>query len=141
MKAAAACPAPSVNAAQSAPRARRVRAPKNLAAQYGEKAARRAMESAAPAVEVRTRRDAAARAKRRQAMQVDEQLLQRLARAGTASVLVVGEEAAREHKPRRARNWQTRCGKCGQQGTFKTAAALCAGCGTILLREAANVEL
>ncbi len=124
------------------PKAKRVRAPKNLAAQYGE------IESAnqpRPTAEIlleppkKSRRTAKARAKRQEAMQVDDDLLQRLARVGSASSLVIGEPET-PTKARRSRIWEVMCGKCGHEQKSKTPATLCDGCGTILLREAAHIE-
>ena len=123
-------------------KAKRVRAPKNLAAQYGETAGD---DKPRPNGEIlleapkKSRRTAKARAKRHEAMQVDDDLLQRLARVGSASSLVIGED---EEAPavRRSRKWQIMCGKCRHEQSAKTAAVLCDCCGTILLRDAARLE-
>lgn len=129
-------------AGKPAVKAKRVRAPKNLAAQYGETASE---DKPRPAAEMllevpkKSRRTAKARAKRQEAMQVDDELLQRLARVGSASSLVIGGEEE-PVKARRSRKWQVMCGKCGHEQSAKTAATLCDGCGTILLREAARLE-
>ncbi len=133
--------APEV-AKKPAVKAKRVRAPKNLAAQYGETESADKPRVAAeilPEVPRKSRRTAKARAKRHEAMQVDDELLQRLARAGSASSLVIGEEEA-PPAARRSRKWQIMCGKCRHEQSAKTAAVLCDGCGTILLREAARLE-
>ena len=125
-----------------APKAKRVRAPKNLAAQYGET---QSEDKARPTSEIsleppkKSRRTAKARAKRQEAMQVDDELLQRLARVGSASSLVIGEEEE-PVKARRSRIWEIMCGKCRHEQKAKTAATLCDGCGAILLREFARAE-
>lgn len=133
---------PATSAEKPAVKAKRVRAPKNLAAQYGESEAENKPRAASEILlepPKKSRRTAKARAKRHEAMQVDDDLLQRLARAGSASSLVIGEEEA-PAKARRSRKWEIMCGKCGHDQSAKTAAALCDGCGTILLREAARLE-
>ena len=110
-------------------KAKRTRVPADLAAQYGERTnlkaeARPAVPEAKPR---RPRRDAAARAKLKELLRPDETFVERLARANSVS-------APRRVTTRRSKNWRTRCGKCGTEGSFAIAAALCSRCGTILLR-------
>lgn len=99
---------------------------------YGENLTRRDVEAPAPSEEKKPRRDARERALRKSVMQVDGALLERLAQAPTAA-LVIGEPEA---PARRGRSWQASCGKCGSRSTFRTAGALCPGCGAICLRDA-----
>ena len=111
------------------PKAKRTRVPADLAAQYGERMnlkaeARPVVEEAKPR---RPRRDAAARAKLKELLRPDETLVERLARANTVSL-------PKRTPTRRSKNWRTRCGKCGTEGNFAVAAALCSRCGTILIR-------
>lgn len=119
-------------------KARRVRAPKNLAAQYGEKTGR--VPRTTEATARRARRDAQARERLRQIMTPDEEVLRRLSRAGAISSLLVSDDDAsrattrRSQKPRRSRHWDWRCGKCGAKERFSTAAALCVRCGAIAVR-------
>ena len=102
---------------------------------YGESTAKRDLEAApASEPEKKPRRDSRTRELRRAVIQVDDTLLQRLSQSG-ATALVVGEEA--EAPARRGRTWQVACGKCGARSTFRTPGALCSGCGTICLRDAA----
>ncbi|HEY0072942.1 MAG TPA: hypothetical protein VGB77_02495 [Abditibacteriaceae bacterium] len=128
-------------------KARRVRAPKDLAAQYGEgekpTSKRRATESSETK---RARRDAALRQKMREAMEVGDDIIARLRRAGA----IAGEAGSDESEMknghhakriagsrvlRRPRKWEARCGKCGAKSLFKTPAGLCAKCGAIMVRE------
>lgn len=119
-------------------KAKRMRAPKNLAAQYGENVSRAPRVTEATAR--RARRDAQARERLRQIMTPDEEVLRRLSRAGAISSLLVSDDDAsrattrRSQKPRRARHWDWRCGKCGAKERFSTAAALCVRCGAIAVR-------
>lgn len=116
------------------PKARRVRAPKDLATQYGEKATRTPRVTEATAR--RARRDAQARERLRQIMTPDEDVMRRLSRAGAISSSLISDEEPprRTQKPRRARQWDWRCGKCGAKDSFSTPAALCARCGAIAVR-------
>lgn len=114
---------------------RRSRVPGNLAQMYGESTAKRDLEAApAKEPEKKPRRDSRTRELRQAVIQVDETLLQRLSQSA-ATALIVGEEA--EAPARRGRTWQAACGKCGTRSTFRTAGALCPGCGAICLRDAA----
>jgi hypothetical protein len=129
---------PKVAAASNkAVRATKKRAPKDLAAQYGEKE-KTPRKSAAVKVP-RKRRDAAARARLQEVIAPDEELLLRLARVGAISSSLApngaDEKPARVAKTRRSRKWEARCGKCGKSAQYKSSAALCAGCGAILVRE------
>lgn len=125
--------------APAAPRATRKRAPKDLALQYGEKA--RAPRVAPKQDAPRKRRNAASRAREREVIAPDEGLLSRLARAGAISkpsVTSTGSNDAPDAantRTRRSRKWEARCGKCGVSAAYSTPAALCVGCGTILMRE------
>lgn len=118
-------------------RATKKRAPKDLAAQYGEtaKAPRKTAVEKAP----RKRRDAAARARLKEVIAPDDALLARLARAGAISSSLAPGVAmgvpSRVVKTRRSRQWEAHCGKCGKSAFYSASAALCAGCGAILVRE------
>ncbi len=121
-------------------KAKRMRVPKDLAAQYGEsEKQKRVVENSETK---RARRDAALRQKMRDAMEVDDDLIARLRRAG----MIGGSEAesqnghstrgiAGSRVMRRPRKWEARCGKCGGKSLFKTQAGLCAKCGAIMVRE------
>lgn len=120
---------------------RRVRAPKDLALQYGE-TTQKVRAPQVPATERKARRDAAARQKRKEFMTPDDELLARLARAGMiASSLAPEVDALNGHSrkasttKRRPRSWQSQCGKCGAASTFKTAVGLCVKCGAIAVRD------
>jgi hypothetical protein len=123
-------------------KARRVRAPKDLAVQYGENAKKKRTAKVSP-TEKRARRDAAARARLKELMTPDDDLLARLARAGMIASSLAPEGAEDDVKPakrasgapRRARKWESRCGKCGSLSTFKSSAGVCAKCGAIAVRE------
>jgi hypothetical protein len=121
---------------------RKVRAPKDLALQYGEKTKkRRALKI--ETVEKRARRNAAAKARLQELMTPDDELLARLARAGMIASSLAPESAngsapaARRTSTavtRRPRKWESRCGKCGALSTFKSAAGVCPKCGAIAVR-------
>jgi hypothetical protein len=120
----------------------RKRAPKDLALQYGEKAGKRAPKKE-PALARRKRMKAEERERLRQMMAPSDELMQRLARAGAITSTVVAMEdeteeaqAGQKKQPavRRSRRWESRCGKCGTVGEFKSAAGLCARCGAIAVR-------
>lgn len=120
-------------------KARRVRAPKNLAEQYGEKTGRTPRSGKTEAASRRARRDAQARERLQKLMTPDEDLIRRLARAGAITSPASDDTdarriAARSKKPRRARHWDWRCGKCGAKERFASAAALCGRCGAIAVR-------
>jgi hypothetical protein len=87
----------------------------------------------------RKRRDAAARARLQQVIEPDEELLLRLARTGVISASLAPDSASakplRVVKTRRSRKWQAHCGKCGLSAQYSASAALCAGCGAILVRD------
>ena len=139
--AAAPLKAADIRVAEPAVKARRVRAPKDLAVQYGESVKqKRVVETTATK---RARRDAVVRQKMRDAMEVDDDLIARLRRAG---VMGGDEETASPNghrarhftgggSGRRPRKWEGCCGKCGGKSLFKTAAGLCAKCGAIMVRE------
>ncbi len=118
-------------------RATKKRAPKDLAAQYGEKekTPRAAVAAKAP----RKRRTAATRARLQEVIAPDDALLLRLARAGAISSSLAPAGAAvkplRAAKARRSRQWEAQCGKCGKSAYYRAAAALCVNCGAILVRE------
>lgn len=124
-------------ASVAAVRATKKRAPKDLAAQYGEKekTPRKNLVAKAP----RKRRDAAARARLQEVIAPDDALLLRLARAGAISSSLApasaGEKPVRVGKTRRARQWEAHCGKCGKSAFYRASAALCESCGAILVRE------
>ena len=123
-------PAPTVEAAdasgQTAPKVRRSRVPKDLAAQYGgaleaEDAPRPVAEAPAP----RKRLTRAKKEARTQMLQPDEGLLQRLQQANAVEV----------KKPAsRGRGWEFECGRCGRVTRFQTPGAICE-CGAIAVRE------
>jgi rubrerythrin len=126
-----AAPETKATAAQRPKRVRRARVPENLAQMYGQSEAKRALD--VPVEEPKkARRDAATRALRRQVMQADERVVERLARAQERSVaaLVVGED----EEVKRKRTWQVRCGRCGASSSFKTPAALCPRCSAICVK-------
>ena len=119
-------PAP-IEAAKPELKARKVRAPKDFAAQYGEKVVERA---AVPVLETETpkkRLNKEQRAARRELIKPDEGLLARLARASQVSSI----------KPRsepRGKGWKFQCGRCGQTSYFPVPAALC-DCGAIAIKD------
>jgi hypothetical protein len=130
-------------------KARRARVPGDLAQQYGEKVkrARTVAASAADTTVTRqARRDAAARERLRQLMNPGDDVLRRLMRAGAIGSPISGADArdededggvgrgARTKAIRRARQWESRCGKCGVTGTFTAAAGVCPRCGAIAVR-------
>jgi ribosomal protein S27E len=108
-----------------------------LAAQYGEK--EKTVRKKATTKTPRKRRDAAARARLQEVIAPDDALLARLARAGAISSSLApdnaGDKTFNTVKKRRSRYWETRCGKCGKSGRYRASAALCVGCGAILVRE------
>lgn len=117
----------------TAVRAKRARVPADLAQQYGEKAARKAPAPKETAAARKARRNAEERAKLRELMTPDEELIQRLARL-RGEVTPVSNGKTKTASTRRSRSWESRCGKCGTNSTFKTAAALCTKCGAIAVR-------
>jgi hypothetical protein len=131
-------------AAQPSVKARRVRAPKDLALQYGEKT-KKARASKTSSGERKARRDAAARQKLKEFMTPGDDVLARLARAGmiASSLAPVaigsnGDSTKIRKAPvtkRRPRQWESRCGKCGVASTFKTPVGLCIKCGAIAMRD------
>jgi hypothetical protein len=124
-------------ASNKAVRATKKRAPKDLAAQYGEK--EKTPRKRAAVKTPRKRRDAAARARLQEVIAPDDALLLRLARAGAiASSLApagIEKKPLRPIKMRRSRQWEAHCGKCGRSAFYRASAALCTGCGAILVRE------
>ena len=109
-----------------APRIKKVRAPKDLAAQYGatpdsEVVPRVVAEKAAP----RKRLTRAAKEARSQMLRPDDGVLQRLQQANAIEV----------KKPAsRGRGWEFECGRCGRISRFQTPGAICE-CGAIAVRE------
>lgn len=129
---------------RSTVQAKRVRAPKDLAKQYGEQT-RKPRPAKTTQKERRARRSAAAKARLQEWMTPDEQLLARLARAGVIASSLAPEGALHDDAKfkapktpgaatRRPRKWESRCGKCGALSTFKSAAGVCAKCGAIAVR-------
>lgn len=115
--------APSASA-PSALKAKRSRVPKDLAQQYGA-VSEEAPRVVAPIGEApRKRLTRAERAARSQLVRPDDDVLQRLARAG---------EVARPMQ-KRGRGWEFECGFCGRTTRFQTPGALCE-CGAIAVRE------
>ena len=110
-----------------APKSRRPRVPADFAQSYGENR----KEKAAPAptaTERKARKTSEQRARLRQIMTPDDELVARLSRASVSSVI------PRRTAARRKQDWDSRCGKCGVAATFSTPAALCAKCGAIVVR-------
>ena len=109
-----------------APKVKRSRAPKDLAAQYGGSSAtedvpRRVVEAVAP----RKRLTRAKKEARSQLLRADDEVLQRLQQAN----------AIEAKKPeRRGRGWEFECGCCGRVTRFQTPGAICE-CGAIGVRE------
>jgi hypothetical protein len=109
-------------------KARKIRVPKDLAAQYGETPAKR--PEIVPVLEPETPRkrlNKAERDARRQLIRPDEDLRARLARA--TEIVVVKPKAAP-----RGKGWKFECGRCGQTSYFETPGGLCS-CGTIALKD------
>lgn len=107
---------------------KRVYAPKDLAAQYGEKVVER--PTAAPVLETvapKKRLNKAEREARRQLIKPDEGLRERLARASQVTVKKVKSEP-------RGKGWKFECGRCGTVSYFQTPGAVCV-CGTIAIKE------
>ncbi len=123
---AATAPQPPASQPVAAPKAKRSRVPKDLAAQYGgasqtEEAPRRAIETVAP----RKRLTRAKKEARSQLLRADDEVLQRLQQAN----------AIEAKKPeRRGRGWEFECGCCGRVTRFQTPGAICE-CGAIAVRE------
>ena len=113
-------------AAVTAPKIKRSRAPKDLAAQYGaapatEDVPRNVVEKAAP----RKRLTREAKAARSQMLRPDDDVLQRLQQANAVEV----------KKPAsRGRGWEFECGRCGRVSRFQTPGAICE-CGAIAVKE------
>lgn len=109
-----------------APRIKRSRAPKDLAAQYGaapetDVAPRVVAEKNVP----RKRLTRAAKEARSQMLRPDDDVLQRLQQANAVEV----------KKPAsRGRGWEFECGCCGRTTRFQTPAAICE-CGAIAVKE------
>lgn len=108
-----------------APKAKRSRAPRDLAAQYGAapetEMAPRIAEKNAP----RKRLTRAEKEARTQLLTPDEELMQRLQQANAVEV---------KQPARRGRGWEFECGRCGRISRFQTAGAICE-CGAIAVRE------
>lgn len=121
-------PALKVEAKTKEVKAKKVRVPKNLAAQYGEKTAVR--PAVMPPVEVESpkkRLNKAERQARRDLMKPSEGLMERLARANQISLRKPPVEP-------RGKGWKFACGRCGAISYFQTPGGLCA-CGTIAIKE------
>lgn len=122
----AASAAPDAATAPVAPKIKRSRAPKDLAAQYGAApetyvAPRVVAEKPAP----RKRLTRAAKEARSQMLRPDDDVLQRLQQANSIEV----------KKPAtRGRGWEFECGRCGRITRFQTPGAICE-CGAIAVRE------
>ena len=111
---------------KAAPKARRSRVPKDLAAQYGGASEsadvpRRVVETVAP----RKRLTRAEKEARSQLLRAGDEVLQRLQQANTI---------AAKKPERRGRGWEFECGCCGRISRFQTPGALCQ-CGAIAVRE------
>lgn len=109
-------------------RAKRSRVPKDFAEKYSTPQKERKVIAPFPVVAKKARKTADERAKIRQLMMPDDDLIQRLARSQTLSTKV--KVAPQRH----TKNWESRCGKCGTTTTFSTPAALCGKCGAITVR-------
>lgn len=122
------------------PKAKRVRVPKDFAQQYG--GAEKQKKVVETSETKRARRDAALRQKMRDAMEVGDDLVARLRRAG---MIGGGDEPESKNghgaprfsgkMVRRPRKWEARCGKCGSKSLFKSQAGLCLKCGAIMVRD------
>ncbi len=124
-------PAPNAPKAEKAEarevKAKRARVPKDLAAQYGEKAVTRAVAAPVEAEIAKKRLSKAERQARRDLIKPSEGLMERLARANQIT--------ARKPKAEpRGKGWKFVCGRCGTTSYFETPGGLCA-CGTIALKE------
>ncbi|HEX9996494.1 MAG TPA: hypothetical protein VGB45_05065 [Abditibacterium sp.] len=120
--------APKVeDAAKPALKARKVRAPKDFAAQYGEKIVERAVVPVLEAETPKKRLNKEQRAARRELIKPDEGLLARLARASQVSSIKPKSEP-------RGKGWKFQCGRCGQTSYFPVPAALC-DCGAIAIKD------
>lgn len=111
---------------KAAPKAKRSRVPKDLAAQYGgaaetESVPRRVVETVAP----RKRLTRAKKEARSQLLRADDEVLQRLQQANAI---------AAKKPERRGRGWEFECGCCGRITRFQTPGAICE-CGAIAVRE------
>ena len=111
---------------KAAPKAKRSRVPKDLAAQYGGASEsadvpRRVVETVAP----RKRLTRAEKEARSQLLRAGDEVLQRLQQANTI---------AAKKPERRGRGWEFECGCCGRISRFQTPGALCQ-CGAIAVRE------
>lgn len=117
---------PDAATAPVAPKIKRSRAPKDLAAQYGGApetgvAPRVVAEKPAP----RKRLTRAAKEARSQMLRPDDDVLQRLQQANSIEV---------KKSATRGRGWEFECGRCGRITRFQTPAAICQ-CGAIAVRE------
>ncbi len=118
-------------------RATKKRAPKDLAIQYGESV--KTPRAIAPKAAPRKRRNAQSRAKLQAVITPDDDLMQRLAKAGAISSAQMAQDSGKlSIKPlstRRSRKWEALCGKCGASAQYSASAALCVKCGAILVRD------
>lgn len=107
---------------------KRAYAPKDLAAQYGEKVVER--PNAVPVLEAiapKKRLSKVEREARRQLIKPDEGLRERLARATQITFKKPKSEP-------RGKGWKFECGRCGSTSYFQTPGGVCA-CGTIAVKE------
>ncbi len=121
-------PAPETAAIKTGElKAKRVRVPKDLAAQYGEKTVVRVAAAPVEAEIVKKRLNKVERQARRDLIKPSDDLMARLARAN--------QIAARKPKTEpRGKGWKFVCGRCGITSFFETPGGLCA-CGTIAVKE------
>ncbi len=108
-------------------KAKRVRVPKDLAAQYGEKTVVRVAAAPVEAEIVKKRLTKSERLARHELIKPSEDLIARLAR--------LNEIGARKPKTEpRGKGWKFVCGRCGITSYFETPGGLCS-CGTIAIKE------
>lgn len=129
-------------ALEIAPKGIRKRAPKDLAAQYGEKIKpqRGAKTASTPKATRAARKSAEERERLREVINPSDEVLHRLARIGaivsTSDTLEAdGEPRRKSLTSRRSRHWELSCGKCGTKTKFSASAGVCPRCGTIVLRD------
>ena len=108
-------------------KAKKVRVPKDLAAQYGEKTVERPVITPLEPDAPKKRLSKAERQARHDLMKPSEGLMERLARANQISLRKPASEP-------RGKGWKFACGRCGAISYFQTPCGLCA-CGTIAVKE------
>jgi hypothetical protein len=107
---------------------KKVRAPKDLALQYGEKPTERPTTPViAEAETAKKRLTKVQREARRELIKPDEGLIERLARATQIQVVKPKSEP-------RGKGWKFMCGRCGNTSYFQIPAALC-DCGAIAIKD------